>query len=133
MARESAQGAASVSTPADAKLALLEELQHCTDATTAAQAVADWLVAHTDAAKVVFAAPSSVRGTLTCLAGAGVSARQLKRFCISLDDPAHPLISALTNGSAVSFHGGRDLRTEPFGRESFTAVKVGRPEEDPAV
>ena len=133
MARESVAVATRSPATADAKLALLEELQRCTDATAAAQTAADWLVAHTDAEKTIFAAPDHMRGTLDCVAGAGFSPRQLKRFCLSLDDPTHPLVNALTNGSVVSFHGARDSRLRLSGNEPFTAVKVGRSEEEPAL
>jgi signal transduction histidine kinase len=132
MARESVAVATRLSVPADAKLALLEELQRCTDATLAAQTAADWLVTHTGAQKTVFAATDNIRGTLGCIAGSGVTPRQFKRFCLSLDDPTHPLISALANGSIVSFHGARDSRVTLFGSEPFTAVKVARSEDDPA-
>src|SRR5437764_1368149 len=133
MARESVAVASRSSVPADAKLVLLEELQRCTDPSAAAQTTADWLIAHTDAEKAVFAATDDARGTLGCIAGAGIQPRQLKRFCLSLDDPTHPLISALTNGSIVSFHGARDSHVTLFGGAPFTAVKVGRSEEDPAL
>src|SRR6187431_2600831 len=130
MARESVRVATRASAPADAKLALLEELQLCTDAADAARTAADWLIAHTPAEKAVFAATDNVRGTLACIAGAGVPQRQFKRFCLSLDDPTHPLINALSNGSMVSFHGARAARVTLFGIDPFTAVKVARSEED---
>src|ERR1043165_1030744 len=99
MARGSVSVATRSSVPADARLALLEQLQHCTQAAAAAQAAIDWLIAYTSAVKAVFAATDTVRGTLGCIAGAGIAPRQFKRFCLSLDDPTHPLVNALTNGS----------------------------------
>ena len=90
----------------------------------------EWLVAHGGADRAVFAAPEYARGTLSCVAGAGISQRQYKRFSISLDDSAHPLVAALTNGSSTSFHDQRDLRVPPFGDSPFTAVTVGPRRED---
>jgi signal transduction histidine kinase len=133
MARESVAVPTRSSAAADAKLALLEELQRCTDAAAAAKSAADWLVAHTGAQKILFAATDNARGTLGCIAGSGITPRQFKRFCLSLDDPSHPLINALTNGSIVSFHGTQDSRVTLFGNEPFTAVKVGRPQDDVAL
>ncbi len=74
-----------------------------------------------------------MRGTLDCVAGAGIPPRQLKRFRLSLDDPTHPLVNALTNGSVVSFHGARDSRVRSFGNVPFTAIKVGRSDNLPAL
>src|SRR5947208_17014037 len=79
MARQTAAVAARSSATAEAKLVLLEALQRSANATAAAQSAADWLVAHTDAEKTVVAAPNSLRGTLGCVAGAGISSRQLQR------------------------------------------------------
>ena len=67
MARESVAVATRFSGAADAKLALLEELQRCTDPVSAAQAAIDWLIAHTPARRGVFAATDNVRGTLGCI------------------------------------------------------------------
>ncbi len=46
MARDSVGVAARSTVPAEAKLALLEELQRCTDPAAAAQSAAEWLLAH---------------------------------------------------------------------------------------
>src|SRR4051812_23085648 len=133
MARESVAVAIRSSVPADAKLALLEELQRCKDAVSAAQIAADWLTTHTGAEKTVFAATDHIRGTLGCIAGSGLTPRQFKRFCLSLDDPTHPLVNALTSGSATAFQGSHDSRVTLFGEGSFTAIRVGRSEQDPAL
>src|SRR4051812_25131732 len=97
-ARETVMAAPSPAT-ADAKLALLEDFQRCTDVVGAAQRASEWLVTHTGAERTVFAAPDRTRGMLTAIAGAGVSAKQFKRFSLPLDDPGHPLVGALTNGT----------------------------------
>src|SRR4029453_1240843 len=115
MARRSVGVAARQTGSAEAKLALLEDLQRCTDPAAAAQSAAVWLLAHSGAERTVFVAPDHLRGTLAGIAGAGVPARQLKKFAIPLDDSAHPLVSALTNGSAVSFHSPRDARLSVLG------------------
>jgi len=133
MARESVAVATRSSVPSDAKLALLEELQRCKDVVAAAQTAADWLTTHSGAVKTVFAATDHIRGTLGCIAGSGLTPRQFKRFCLSLDDPTHPLVNALTNGSAVSFQGSHESRVTLFGEGSFTAVRVGGSEQDPAM
>ena len=91
----------------------------------AAQSTAEWLLAHSGAERTIFAAPDQVRGILTGIAGAGVPARQLKKLALPLDDSSHPLINALTNGSAISFHNPRDARLSVFGDTPFTSVKVG--------
>ena len=133
MARDPVGVAARSTVSAEAKLALLEELQRCADAAAAAQSAAEWLLAHSGAERTVFAAPDHVRGTLTGIAGAGVPARQVKKLALPLDDSSHPLISALTNGSAISFHSPRDARLSVFGDTPFTSVKVGGTGDDPAL
>jgi PAS domain S-box-containing protein len=122
-----------IAASSDAKLALLEELQRCTDAASVAQRASEWLVEHAGAERSIFAAPDHARGTLTAIAGAGVSARQFKRFSLSLDDPSHPLISALTNGKDVTQHAPRDAKVPVFTEGPFTAVKVGGDIHSPAL
>ncbi len=117
----------------DAKLALLEEFQRCTDAPTAAQRASEWLVAHAGAERTLFAAPDHMRGTLSAIAGAGVSPRQFKRLSFSLDEVGHPLISALINGKEITLHNSRDVKVSVFGNSPFTAVKIGGSDEDPAL
>ena len=133
MARDSVGVAARSTVPAEAKLALLEDLQRCTDPAAAAQSAAEWLVAHSGAERTIFAAPDHVRGMLAGIAGAGVPSRQLKKLALPLDDSDHPLISALTNGSAISFHNPRDARLTVFGDTPFTCVKVGGTDDAPAL
>src|SRR5712692_5253152 len=133
LARESAAVATRSTAAAEARLALLEELQNCADSTTAAQRTTEWIVEHAGAQRCLFTAPDHVRGTLSCVAGTGVSSRQWKKFCPSLDDPTHPLVNALSNGAAVSFHGARESRVPLFGDAPFIAVKVGESGEDPAL
>src|SRR5918999_6062775 len=101
MARDSVGVASRSTVSADAKLALLEDLHRCSDPAVAAQSAADWLLAHSEAERAVFAAPDHVHGTLAGLAGAGVPARQLKKFSVPLDESNHPLVTALTNGSMI--------------------------------
>jgi PAS domain S-box-containing protein len=110
---------------AEAKLALLEDLHGCTDTAAAAQSTAEWLLAHSGAERTIFAAPDRVRGILTGIAAAGVPARQVKKIALPLDDSSHPLIRALTNGSAIAFHNSRDARLSAFGDTPFMSVKVG--------
>jgi signal transduction histidine kinase len=110
---------------AEAKLALLEDLHECTDAATAAQSTAEWLLAHSGAERTIFAAPDQMRGVLTGIAAAGVPGRQVKKIALPLDDSNHPLVNALTNGSAVAFHNPRDARFSVFGDTPFTSIKVG--------
>ena len=124
MARDSVGVAARSTISAEAKLALLEELHRCTDAAAAAQSTAEWLLAHSGAERTIFAAPDQLRGILTGIAGAGVPARQMKKMALPLDDFNHPLISALTNGSAVAFHSSREARVSVLGDAPFTSVKV---------
>jgi signal transduction histidine kinase len=133
MARDSVGVAARSTVPAEAKLALLEDLQRRTDPAAAAQSAAEWLVAHSGAERTIFAAPDHVRGTLAGIAGAGIPSRQLKKLAVPLDDPDHPLISALTNGSVISFHSPRDARLSVFGDMPFTCVKVGGSDDAPAI
>src|SRR5947207_728062 len=118
---------------AEARLGLLEELQQSVDVSTAAQRATEWLVAHAGADRCLFTAPDHARGTLSCVAATGVSSRQWKKFCPSLDDPIHPLIGALTNGAIVSFHDARESRSPLFGDAPFSAVKVGNAGEEPAL
>jgi PAS domain S-box-containing protein len=118
---------------AEARLELVEALQLCSDARRAAERTTDWLVAHGGAERAVFTAPDPVRGTLNCIAGAGLSPRQWKKFCPSLDDPTHPLVNALNNGATVSFHGARDSRVPLMGNAPFTAVKIGETGEGSAI
>jgi len=132
MARESV-GVARSTVSAEAKLALLEDLHGCAEPAAAAQSAAEWLLAHSGAERTVFAAPDHARGVLTGIAGAGIAPRQLKKLALPLDDSSHPLISALTNGSAVSFHNPRDARLSGFGDEPFTSVKIGGAGEHPAL
>ena len=132
MARDSGGVAARSTVSADAKLALLEDLHRCSDPAVAAQSAADWLLTHSGAERAIFAAPDHVHGTLTSIAGAGVPARQLKKFSLPLDDANHPLVNALTNGSRVSFHTPSDARLNVLGGSPFTAVKVGGTADDPA-
>jgi signal transduction histidine kinase len=132
MARESVGLATRSSTVTpEAKLALVEELLRCTDSGRAARTAAEWLVAQAAAERAVFAAADHLRGTLECIAGAGVSPRQYKRFCFSLDDPTHPLINALTNGNLISFHDADEARAPLFADKPFSAVKIGGTAEDP--
>jgi PAS domain S-box-containing protein len=133
MARESVAVAARAAVSADAKLALLEDLQRCSDPAGAAQSTVEWLVAHAGAERTIFAAPDQVRGTLAGIAGAGVSPRQVKKLSLPLDEPGHPLVSALTNGSLTSLHRPRDARLPMFGDGPFTSVKVGGGGDDPAL
>ena len=132
MARHSVRVEAHQAASAEAKLALLEDLHQCGDPAAAAQSAAEWLLAHSGAERTVFVAPDHVRGTLAGIAGAGISARQLKKLTLPLDDSSHPLVSALTNGSAVSFHTPREARLSAFGDAPFSAVKVGGANQDPA-
>src|SRR6185503_9427750 len=125
MARGSVEIAARSAVSAEEKLALLEELHRCSTAAAAAQSTVEWLLAHSGAERTVFAAPDHIRGTLNGIAGAGVTPRQIRRLSLPLDDTRHPLISALTNGSAVSFHSTRDARVGFLGESPFTSVKVG--------
>ena len=125
MARRSVGVASRQTASAEAKLALLEDLQRCADPAAAAQSAAEWLLAHAGAERTVFVAPDHARGALAGIAGAGVPARQLKKFVVSLDDSTHPLVNALTNGSVVSFHNPHDARSSVFGDAPFTSVKVG--------
>lgn len=131
MARDSV-GTARSPMSAEARLALLEELQRCADPAEAAQSVSEWLLAHSGADRTLFAAPDHVRGALTGIAGAGIPARQLKKFALPLDDSGHPLIRALTNGSAISFHSSRETRLGVFGDTPFTSIKVGGGGDEPA-
>ncbi|HKY22806.1 MAG TPA: ATP-binding protein [Vicinamibacterales bacterium] len=133
MARVSLAVAARTAVSADAKLALLEDLQRCSDAAGAAQSAAEWLVAHAGADRTIFVAPDQVRGTLNGIAGAGVSPRQFRKLSVPLDEATHPLVNALTNGNPVSFHSARAARLSMLGNSSFTAVKVGGDTEDPAL
>src|SRR5688572_867077 len=125
MVRDSVGAAVRSSLSAEAKLALLEELHGCTNAAAAAQSTAEWLLAHSGAERTIFAAPDQMRGVLTGIAAAGVPARQVKKIALPLDDSNHPLINALTNGSAVAFHNPRDARFSVFGDTPFTSIKVG--------
>jgi PAS domain S-box-containing protein len=129
--RESVAAAPSSAT-AEAKLALLEDFQRCRDIATAAQRAAEWLVAHAGAQRTLFAAVDPARGLLTAVAGAGISARQFKRFSLPLDDAGHPLVSALNNGNELTFHHPRDLKIPLFGNTAFTAARVGGDNEHPA-
>jgi PAS domain S-box-containing protein len=133
MARDSVGVAARSTVPAEAKLALLEDLQRRTDPAAAAQSAAEWLLAHSGADRTIFAAPDHVRGTLAGIAGAGLPVRQLKKLALPLDDSNHPLVRALINGSAVSFYGPRDARLSVFGDAPFTCVKVGGTDDAPAL
>lgn len=133
MARASVAVAARTVVLAEAKLALLEDLQRCSDAATAAQSAAEWLVAHAGAERTIFAAHDRVRGTLGGIAGAGVSARQFKKLSLPLDETRHPLVSALTNGSDVSLHSPGDARLPTFGDGPFMSVKVGGGGDAPAL
>jgi PAS domain S-box-containing protein len=125
MARESLGVAARSTVSAEAKLTLLEELHDCSDAATAAKCTAEWLLSHSGAERTIFAAPDHVRGTLIGIAGAGITARQLKKLALPLDDTRDPLVNALTNGSAVSIHGANDSRVPLLGDNPFISVKVG--------
>ena len=120
MSRDSVGATARSTVSAESKLALLEDLQRCSDPAEAAQSAAEWLLAHSGADRTVFAAPDHGRGILAGIAGAGVPARQLKKFGVPLDDPNHPLINALTNGSAISFYSARDVQLPVFGDAPFT-------------
>ncbi|HUP39650.1 MAG TPA: hypothetical protein VM115_05990, partial [Vicinamibacterales bacterium] len=133
MARDSVGVAARSTVPAEAKLALLEDLQRSTEAAAAAQSAAEWLLAHSGAERTIFAAPDHARGTLTGLAGAGIQPRYLKKLVVPLDDVNHPLVSALTNGSVISFHHPRDARVSAIGDVPFTCVKVGGTGDTPAL
>jgi PAS domain S-box-containing protein len=133
MARVSVGVAARSMVSAEAKLALLEDLQRCADPVSAAQSAAEWLLAHSGAERTIFAAPDHIRGMLAGVAGAGVSERQLKKIALPLDNSRHPLVSALTNGSEVSFHSARDARLGMFGDASFTSVKIGGTGDAPAL
>ena len=132
MARGSAAAATSPVITADAKLELLEELQRTIDAATAAQTAAEWLVSHAGAEKSLFAVPDETRGTLSCIAAAGVPERQWKRFSLALDDPTHPIVTALTNGRTVVVHNTTDARLPMLGAAPFESVKVGGDHEEPA-
>jgi signal transduction histidine kinase len=125
MARHSVGVAARATVSAEAKLALIEDLHGCTDVAAAAQSTAEWLLAHSGAERTIFAAPDHVRGVLTGIAAAGVPARQVKKIALPLDDSTHPLINALTNGSAITFHGPRDAHLSVFGDAPFTSVRIG--------
>jgi len=125
MARESVAVATRFAVTVDAKLALLEELQRCADAATASQSVAEWLVAHAGAERSMIVAPDHDSNLLNCVAASGFSARQLKRFSLPLDEPKHPLINALANGSALTFHSGGDVHLPLIGDRPFTAIKLG--------
>jgi signal transduction histidine kinase len=133
MAREPVSLAARSMVTAEAKLALLEELQRSPDAVAAAQSTAEWLVTHAGAERTIFAAADHVRGTLIGVAGAGMQPRQFKKLSIPLDERGHPLVKALANGRVISFHSPRDARLPLFGDSPFTSVKVGASGEDPAV
>ena len=126
MARDTVGVAARSTVPAEEKLALLEDLQRRTDPAAAAQSAAEWLLAHSGAERTIFAAPDHVRGMLAGIAGAGVPARQLKKLAVPLDDSNHPLVSALTNGSVISFHNPRDARLSVFGDAPVHVRQGGR-------
>src|SRR5687767_11159087 len=132
MARDSVGVAARWAVSAETKLALLESLQGCSDPAAAAQTAAEWLLAHSGAERTVFAAPDHVRGMLTGIAGAGIAPRHLKKIALPLDNHNHPLIGALTNGSAISLHNPRDAGLTGFGDMPFTSMKVGGTGDNPA-
>jgi len=125
MPREFVGVAAQSTVSAEAKLALLEELERCAEASRAAQSAAEWLLVHSGADRAVFAAPDRARRTLNGIAGAGVTLRQLRRLAVPLDDRRNPLVGALTNGSIVAFHSAREARIPLLGDNPFTSVKVG--------
>ena len=133
MVRESVAVAARSMVPAEDKLALLEELMRCSDAAAAARTVVEWLLAHSDAERTIFAAPDPARGTLAAVASAGVSPRHLKKLSLPLDDSSHPLIKALTNGRPLSQHHPREVKIAALGDSPFTAVKVGGLGDEPAL
>jgi signal transduction histidine kinase len=125
MAREPVAVPAGTSDTAEARLALAQELLRSVSGASAAQTTAEWVIAHTGADRSVFLAADHARGALVATAGAGVTPRQLKKISIPLDDPAHPLVKALTNGSALAFHSARETRVPTFGDAPFTSVTVG--------
>jgi len=126
MLRESVAVAMRPAATAEAKLALLEEVQRCNDAASAAQRALEWLVAHGGAERTVFAAPDRARGELICVAGAGVTLRALKRFTLPLDNSHHPVVAALMNGAAPSIKNSKESHIPFFDADSYTAVAVGR-------
>jgi signal transduction histidine kinase len=132
-ARDSVAVAARSSASAEARLALTQELLRCADAPAAAQTTSEWLVAHAGAERTVFAAADHARGVLTALAGAGMAPRQFKKIALSLDEPGHPLVKALTNGNAIALHDPREERLPLFGDAPFTSVTVGRNDDEPAL
>jgi signal transduction histidine kinase len=117
----------------DAKLALLEELLQSSDVASAAQRAAEWLLAQSGAERAIFAATDHSRSTLTGLAGAGISQRQWKKLVLPLDDAAHPLVKALTNGAAIAYHRSRDARLPVLGDGPFTSLKIGGSAQTPAI
>ena len=118
---------------AEAKLALLEELQRCADAASAAQSTAEWLLEHTGAERTVFAVADHTRGTLTGIAAAGVPPRHFRKLSIPLDAAHHPLVSALVNGAPVTLHSARDMSPAILGESPFTSAKVVGNGEDEAL
>ncbi len=132
MARESL--AMVMGTPAspEARLSLLENLIHCSDATDAGRIAAEWIVAHTPAESAVFVAPDPAGGVLQAVAGAGVTPRLLRKFSVALDDAGHPLVTALTNRSGFSTHHPRDGRLFSALRP-FASVTIGGTGDKPAL
>ena len=118
MARESVGVAARSTVSAEAKLALLEELQRMPQTPPRPRrARRSGCVAHSGAERTIFAAADHGRGIAHGIAGAGVPPRQFKKLALPLDDSNHPLINALTNGTAIAFHNPRDARLAPVRRQ----------------
>jgi signal transduction histidine kinase len=117
----------------DARLALVEVLLRSSDVASGAKSAAEWLLAHGGAERAIFAATNHSKGTLTGIAGAGVPRRGWKNLSLSLDDSAHPLIKALTNGVPVVRHSRRDARVPVLGDGPFTSLKIGGSERAPAI
>jgi signal transduction histidine kinase len=133
MSRQSAALVQRTTTPADARLALVEALLRASDVTTGARSAAEWLLTHGGAARAIFAATDHSRGALTGIAGAGLSQRQWRKLSLPLDDSSHPLIKALTNGASVAYHSARDARVQALGDNPFASLKVGGVDQDPAI
>lgn len=126
MGREATAVASPAPVTAETKLALLEDLQQSSDAPAAGQRAVEWIVTHTDADRAALVTPDPSQLALRCIAAAGILPRAFRRFALSLDDPAHPLVAALAYGQTLSFRVPHAFAEQMplFGEASFTAAAV---------
>jgi signal transduction histidine kinase len=113
------------SAPAEARLALAEQLLACDAARPCAEAAVEWLARHVQASAAACLAREGSGQRLRCLAARGLSESQCAALAFTPDGDDHPLVEALAHAAPRYFPGPRPP-LPALGSGGWFAVPLGR-------